>query len=348
MSEPSPLERFIRSLKTFRVLIPVLLALLVGGGIGVVIDEDGQVKVIRIAPDKKPAVPVSVGVVGEQEAKSAQPQPDTVITLDHEAREIVQNAQLTPEQFDMAGDLRGKDDTPVAVYDGPLATPNFPGCDTRILPTNWSERAGAKVKGASVHYTAGANRVGRSDMNGLTGYASSPSAGVSWHFLIDAEGHCYYSVPLDKKSWTIGNLNRELVNIEVIGTGKESVFPAAPAGRRKLSQVIRRLDSIYHFGLRVGATNGNCTMTRPGIITHWMGGTCSGGHIDIKPYNLDLLVAGIRNDVCSARCRRAKEHTVVHARLKELRCSNPKARARHPQSCEKMYDRNRALHKAGI
>jgi hypothetical protein len=181
----------------------------------------------------------------------------------------------------MSGDLRGDDNTPVARQDGPLATPNFPGCATRILPTNWSDRTAA-VKAIALHYTAGANRPGLSDMNGLTAFASSPSAGVSWTFLIDAEGHCYYSVPLAKKSWTIGNLNSQTVNIEVIGTGGESTYPASPAGLAKLRAVVRRIAGIYKIPLQLGATDGQCHVTKPGILTHWMGGVCSGGHIDIK------------------------------------------------------------------
>jgi len=232
-----------------------------------------------------PAVPVNVAVDGPD----ANAKPDTVLALDREAREIVQNAQQAPERFDISGGLRGVDNTPVAVHEGPLATPNFPGCTTRILPTNWSNRT-ASVRAIGLHYTAGGNRPGLSDMNGLTGYASSPSAGVSWHFLIDAEGHCYYSVPLQKKAWTIGNLNSQTVNIEVIGRGNEPAYPAAPAGARKLKSVVQRIGRLSNIPMRVGAVS-NCNVTRTGIITHWQGGRCSGGHIDIKPYAIERVVA---------------------------------------------------------
>lgn len=262
-----------------------LLALIVAIAIAVDDAERPSGSATVTAPTPAPAVPVNVAVDGPD----ANAKPDTPITLDREAREIVQNAQKTPEQFDMAGDLRGKDDTPVAQHEGPLATPNFPGCTTRILPTNWSNRT-APVRAIGLHYTAGANRAGLSDMNGLTGYASSPSAGVSWHFLIDAEGHCYYSVPLQKKAWTIGNLNSQTVNIEVIGRGNEPSYPAAPAGARKLRQVVQRLGRVYGIPMRVGAVS-NCNVTRSGVITHWQGGGCSGGHIDIKPYAIERVVA---------------------------------------------------------
>ena len=286
--------------------------------------------------------PASVGVDG------ADPdvKPDTALPLDREARVVYQNATETPERHDMSGDLRGVDDTPVVQHDGPLATPNFPGCTTRILPANWSERV-STVKAVGLHYTAGGNREGLSDMNGLTGYASSPSAGVSWHFLIDAEGHCYYSVPLGKKAWTIGNLNSETVNIEVIGRGNERGYPSAPAGARKLGAVVRRLGRIFGIPMRVGAVS-NCKVTRRGIITHWQGGSCSGGHRDVKPYNLDRIAATIRAQACNAKCRRQARHVVVHRRLRELLCSDARARARHPGSCRKLSAENRELHGKGV
>jgi hypothetical protein len=272
-----------------RRILPILCVLAAGGAIGMLIDGDGNVRTVT-EPPAPPAVPAVVGVDGADRDHA----PDDPITLDREAREVVQLVQRTPDRFDLAGDLRGEDRTPVARYDGPLATPRFPGCETRFLPTNWSNRtvAMSRVDGIGLHYTAGGNRPGKSDMDGLTAFASSPSAGVSWHFLIDAEGHCYYSVPLAKKAWTIGNLNSQTVNIEVIGRGNESSYPAAAAGASKLRQVVQRLGRVLDIPIRVGAVS-NCTVTRPGVITHWQGGPCSGGHHDIRPYDLVRVVRAL-------------------------------------------------------
>lgn len=281
-------DKLVRFSKTALAILTALVVALTAFVTALVDDEEPAKEPAAVEQEAKPAVPASVGVDGpDKDVK-----PDTALPLDKEARVIVQNAQETPEEFDISGGLRGEDETPVAVHEGPLATPNFPGCTTRILPTNWSNRT-ASVRAVGVHYTAGGNRPGLSDMNGLTGYASSPSAGVSWHFLIDAEGHCYYSVPLQKKAWTIGNLNSQTVNIEVIGTGKESKFPAGEAGSRKLSAVIRGIAKRYGFPVRGGAVS-NCNVTRSGVITHWQGGACSGGHIDIKPYDIGKVVSRAR------------------------------------------------------
>ena len=295
-----------------RQLAALLVALVAILGVTIVlVDDDGDGRTDRIIIEV--AVPATVGVDGpDRDVK-----PDTVLKLDREAREVARNVQRTPGRFDMAGDLRGRDRTPIAEHEGPLATPSFPGCETRILPTNWSNRV-STVKAVGLHYTAGANRPGKSDMNGLTSYASSPAAGVSWHFLIDADGNCYYSVPLGKKSWTIGNLNSETVNIEVIGTGREGAYPSATAGQRKLSQVVRRLGKVYGIPMRVGAVS-NCRVTRSGVITHWQGGACSGGHSDIRPYDLARVVAAIAAGAPKPSSKTAVAKCKTLVRVRRLR-----------------------------
>lgn len=295
-------------------------------------------------------VPAAVGVDGPD----ADAEPDRALELDSKARQVVKDVAEAPGENDFGTGLRGADSTPVAEHEGPLATPNFPGCTTRILPTNWSNRV-STVKAVGLHYTAGGNIAGLADMNGLTGFASSPSAGVSWHFLIDAEGNCYYSVPLDKKAWTIGNLNNETVNIEVIGRGNEGTYPASSAGAAKLREVVRRIADIYNFPVRVGAVS-NCRVTRSGVITHWQGGSCAGGHVDIKPYDLTAVVRGLAG--CDARCKqqkvvagRMRKHEATHAAYQKADCRGrlhrTKPRLLSRERCQQLKRRGHNQH-AGI
>lgn len=274
-----------------RPLLGVLAAIVASVTVTIaLIDGDGDGRPDRVDIGITPgAVPVPAAVAVDGADRDAEP--DRALELGKPAQALYKRAAAAPESLDFGRYLRGPDPTPVAQSDGPLATPNFPGCKTRILPTNWSNRTEAP-EAVALHYTAGGNLPGLADMNGLTAFASSPSAGVSWHFLIDAEGNCYYSVPLDKKAWTIAGLNSDTVNIEVVGRGTEPQYPASTAGARKLRQVVRRLARIYDWPLRVGAVE-SCEVTRPGIITHWQGGPCSGGHSDIKPYQLERVVAYI-------------------------------------------------------
>lgn len=322
--------------KTVSAIAAFLVAL--GTLLGTLVDSDETTTI---------TIPAAAEVVVQENVavdSTGDGEPDKVIELDDQAKDLVEEAVDAPEDLDLAGDLRGDDNTPVAEDAGPLATRNFPGCQTRILPTNWSNRTAA-VRAIGLHYTAGGNLTGLSDMNGLTSYASSSTAGVSWHFLIDAEGHCYYSVPLENKAWTIGNLNSQTVNIEVIGRGNEPTYPAAPGGARKLRQVVRRLGQIYEIPMRVGAVS-NCTVTRPGVITHWQGGTCSGGHNDIRPYDLAKVVRAIAASSCGKRCRTVKQlrakHERTHTAFRKNRCRG-KTAPRYGY-CNKLRARNKRIH----
>lgn len=211
--------------------------------------------------------------------------PDDIVKAGGGAAQVLDQAQAKP--LDFGGDLRGQDPTKEGTVSGPLAAPEWPGCKTRFTPVNFSSRT-APIRGFALHFTASPNRPGWADMNGLAAFSSSRAAGVSWHFLVDREGHCYYMVPVSKKAWTIGNLNSQTINVETIGTGREPGY-GGTAGFRKVAAIVRRAGSIYHFPVRLGAVS-NCNVTRPGVITHWMGGACSGGHVDVRPYDIAALV----------------------------------------------------------
>lgn len=315
-----------------------LIAALSAGIVAIVV----ALNAADLFPDDPPpvaaVVPAAVAVDGPDQ--DAEPD-DKVIEPGPAAQELIADVADDPEDYDFPApgeDLRGDDEHgPVAVHEGPLATPNFPGCETRILPTNWSSRVVpmSEVDGIGLHYTAGGNLPGLADMNGLTTFASSATAGVSWHFLIDAEGHCYYQVPLDKKAWTIGNLNSETVNIEVIGRGSEPSYPASAAGAAKLRQVVRELGRRLDIPMRVGAVS-NCHVTVSGIITHWQGGVCAGNHGDIRPYDLAQVVAMIAADPCGERCKaRRRQRKVIAARVARHDKTHATARAVPCRSLDK-------------
>ena len=215
---------------------------------------------------------------------------DDVVALGPQSTVVFDAASKTPERFDLGGDLRGVDPKPAGVISGPLASQEWPGCRTAFVKA-FSART-STVRAVGLHYTAGGNVPGLADMYGLTAYSNRLANQVSWHFLIDREGHCFYSVPTNHKAWTISGLNSQTVNIEVIGRGTEPDY-AGTAGMRKLAAVVQRIGRVHNIPIRLGATDRQCNVTRRGIITHWMGGACSGGHIDIKPYSIQKVVDAI-------------------------------------------------------
>lgn len=215
---------------------------------------------------------------------------DDGLSLNEDAQDVLEEAREAPERFDLGGDLRGADSSPSGVLDGPLASQEWPGCTTAFV-RSFSSRNGVVPTGLAYHYTAGANQPGTADLVGLTAYSNNPLNQVSWHFSIDREGNCFYNVPINHKAWTISALNSQTINIEVVGRGTDPDY-AGGEGMKKLAAVSRRISEVAGIPLRLGAVS-DCRVTRPGIITHWMGGPCSGGHIDIRPYDIAAVVARV-------------------------------------------------------
>jgi hypothetical protein len=239
---------------------------------------------------------------------------------------------------DLLESQRGPDPTPASVIHGPLASQEWPGCRVAFVKS-FSQRT-SPIKAIALHFTAGPNIAGsRADLNGLTAFSNNIRNQVSWHFGIDRDGNCDYNVPITQKAWTISGLNSATVNIEVVGTGHDVDY--AGAGFKKVSAVVRRIASIEHIPLRLGATDGQCHVTRSGIITHWMGGPCSGGHVDIKPYEIKTVIARIARDAQPSGLAAAKRsHRIVHAKITK-RC---RGAARHSSACTALFKRNGELH----
>jgi hypothetical protein len=263
-----------------------LTALALAGGltIGVTVSDDsGHTIRIRV-PVVAPPAPAAVSV------DSADPDTarDDTLTLSPAARAVYRSAPTIAP--DVVGNMRGADPTAAGVVRGPLAAQEWPGCKTAFVRA-FSQRT-SPIRAIALHFTAGPNITGWGDVDGLTGFSNNTANQVSWHFAIDREGHCAYNVPIQQKAWTIAGLNSQTVNLEIVGTGHDVNY--AGAGLKKVAAVVGRIGRIEHIPLSLGATDGNCNVTRRGIITHWMGGPCSGGHVDIRPYSITGVIGQIR------------------------------------------------------
>jgi hypothetical protein len=283
-------RRIVAALLTLAAIVLVLT---------VVVTDDGSHK----PPPAKPIVAPSTVAIDGPDKDSKR---DDKLVLGKPAKAVYRDVVKDPEGYDVAGDMRGNDPTPAGVVRGPLASQEWPGCKTAFVKA-FSQRTSA-IKAIALHYTAGPNIFGWGDLDGLTAYSNNIANQVSWHFSIDREGHCAYNVPITQKAWTISSLNSQTVNFEIAGTGKEADY-AGTAGIRRVARVVARVARIEHIPIRLGATDGHCNVTRRGIITHWMGGPCSGGHIDIKPFDIVKVIAHIR----------ALTRPVV-SKLDQLRC----------------------------
>lgn len=165
------------------------------------------------------------------------------------------------------------------------ASIEVPGCRTMFI-NSFSSRHGVRPVQFWLHYTASPNVPGWADVLSIVHYFEHVQA--SAHFVIDREGNCAYIVPIEQKAWTQMAANAFGINFEIIDRGTEPSYLDTP-GYKKLASVLKYLSPITGIPIRKGAVNG-CAPTRSGIVTHWMGGLCSGGHVDLKPYNIDQTI----------------------------------------------------------
>lgn len=273
--------------KSIGAIVAAIAALLAGITVTIVIDTGGGGGGTRTITIGQPAVTTAMVDGADADTKRDDPLPLTA-----KAVGVIQDAS-GGELKDLRGELRGSDPTPAGVVDGPLASQEWPGCKTAFVKA-FSSRRNVTPTAFAIHYTAGPNLAGWADVDGLTGYSNNLQHQVSWHFAVDREGHCAYNVPVTQKAWTISGLNSQTINVEVVGTGHEPDY-AGTAGIATLARIVAHVHHIYpKIPIALGATDGHCHVTRPGIITHWMGGPCSGGHVDIRPYSIATVIGQLR------------------------------------------------------
>lgn len=295
-----------------KVVVPLLLA---GGTVAVVTDPNG--------PDGP--VTHTVRVPGLLTVKVDGPDADRRFDDRLTAPAAAVDALRTETGLREKGDRSPRGVLPAGV---PLASPEWPGCRTRLV-SNFSQRV-ASLGGPQVivwHQTVSHDSPGWASQDALTALASRSSSQVSWHFLIGGEdGLCTFSVPLDLKAWTQSNANSVAVGIEVERFGDEPSYVTA-AGERTLLAVTRRVGRLLGIPMQKGLVRwtAGCVpvVVRRGIVEHSDLGPCGGGHRDVTPWSTDALVAKAAVPPCGAKCRRARDlrarHRRVHAQLESAR-----------------------------
>ncbi|MFL5901257.1 MAG: N-acetylmuramoyl-L-alanine amidase [Solirubrobacterales bacterium] len=159
---------------------------------------------------------------------------------------------------------------------------------------NVSERLGVPLNLMVLHSTESHNRPGDSDLAGVSGWFDNPSAQVSCHVVVDADGHSARCVPDRLKAWQVGTYNSAALGIEQIGHALQGRL-AWRRSWRQLRETARWLAhwSILHgIPLRRAAVAGGA-VTRSGVITHAELGAEGGGHFDpgAYPFNRVLWLA---------------------------------------------------------
>ncbi len=194
-------------------------------------------------------------------------------------------AGVSPEDLERARRAARAQNLPPLATAG--ATAGFQGCRTSFV-RNQSSRRGVRPTEQTLHYTVSPNTPGWRDVDAVNALFDRTSSQASSNFIIDAEGHCAYIVPIEAKAWTQAAGNPYSVSYEIIATGREARY-LAPAGLARLRSVIREVSRRTSIPMRRGHVNA-CTPTRSGIIQHKDWGLCGGGHVDITPFQIDDIV----------------------------------------------------------
>jgi hypothetical protein len=336
--------------------LAALLGIVLAAGVTIAVTPDHHVTVRVGGQATVPTPPAAIVVHGTATTTTAT----KVVQVTQSARSVASTLavgaargtnDLKPREKPSLPKLSGPIVGPVAQLQPPFAADSMPGCRTRFFTTNWSARSGnAKPSLFWLHYTAGPDLPGsRADVDGLTAFGNQPSAAVSWHLNMDKDGNCDYNVPLRYKAWTEADANSTGIGIEVAGKGNPPYLRAG--GYRELARIYLEIHRRYNIPLRLGGVS-NCSPTRSGIVTHWMGGPCSGGHVDIKPLDLNAVIGTLKHyvaaDLCNATCRLRARHLVTHQRLVKNHCATGGAggRPRLGGYCQVLRARNAQIHLA--
>lgn len=293
--QPEPLPGELHRVAPWRDVaarLVALLAVLVAGGslvISASIDTDGNgpaparqitVAVNRAPGDGAPTAKVTVPapLVAQAAANVEQGLRDETPPLAQQ----VAPGELTQAQQDAARVKATQDPLPTAG-----ASAGIRGCATRFV-RNQSSRFGVRPQLQVLHYTVSPNRPGWSDVNAVVALFDRSSSQASSNFVIDAEGHCAYIVPIEAKAWAQAAGNRLAVSYEVINSGHEPTYTAT-AGYARLRDVMRQVAVRTGIPMRAGSVY----PLRAGIVQHKDGGLAWGGHVDITPFDKAQVIRTI-------------------------------------------------------
>lgn len=229
-----------------------------------------------------------------------------------------------------AADIKAADRQADAIAAGPDALPvgaglgateNLPaGCKARYVQ-NQSDRGQTAPETINVHYPVAKNIAGLVDMNALAGWLNNPRSQVSYHRVFDWDGNCMANVPLARKAWAVAAYNRISINYSMMGRGAVDGKFAPAAALRAMAADIARTAKAYRIPIRRGLVSGG-RVVRSGILAHSDLGAAGGGHVDIKPWSIDDVIAEVQRQsvaqsvgASQAAERRAEDRALTCRRM---------------------------------
>lgn len=206
-----------------------------------------------------------------------------------------------------------------------------------------------------LHYTVSGGR-GWDVLYNMKRYLES--VGLSATFIVDLDGRCLQTVPLDRNPYTQGGFNQYTVSVEIIATGKEptSEWMAAPLIKRGVLAALVR-DTLKSHGLPIRFVDPVGCTPLAGYTDH-NHLECGNNHVDVSPYFpwtfFNRQVQAKPKPLCDRRCKRKielrKRHGRVHERFARNDCVDGKRDGSgHPKVgglCQKLRNQNKRIHLA--
>lgn len=278
-----------------RKILSTAVALLALAGFTLVVTD-----VTETGPDGKPRHTITIklggpGHVAIPLTPSAQAIAKSQAAQDKAGNEQGAESQLQPEpdasqtpavqKRDAKLQPKGQPDIPAQV---PQAAVEQPGCQTTLV-RNFSGRGGSPVLLGVIHYTSSVDH-GWAGVLANVSWFDNPASQASSNYIIDRKiGACALAVGEASKAWTQAGFNRVAVSVEVTANGSEGSLVVGP-GRARLIQLMRGWHDRWKIPYRHGKVSG-CSVVRTGFVMHADLGQCGGGHVDVKPYEIDGLIA---------------------------------------------------------
>lgn len=210
------------------------------------------------------------------------------------------------------------------------ATAGVPGCRTQFVQ-NQSSRNGIRPIWFVLHYTVSPNVPGWGDVNAVVALFNRSSSQASSHFVLDAEGHCAYIVPIENKAWTEAAGNSLGVSVEIIATGKETKLCTGPC-LAELRVIFRTVSA--RTGIK--SQTGSIYPAIGGIVQHKDGGLAWGGHIDITPFDSKALASQVLAGVKPSQKSVWIKHRLAIHNTYQQKCKHKYQRERRPVTCAKL------------
>lgn len=163
-----------------------------------------------------------------------------------------------------------------------------PHVDVTRWSPNYSSRSGARPTLIVIHVTAGHNRPGIGDLQGLGAWFATKASQVSSHVATDNEGNSARFVHDSDKAWHVAAYNRMSLGLEQVAPGDGTEITRDMY--RETARWVARWSKMYGIPIRKAVVSDG-SVVKAGVIRHSELGSLGGGHSDPGEYDMHAMLS---------------------------------------------------------